>query len=176
MRNASAILLVVLLTAALVLELLLYDLYRNTDGALLFSREKVAQLAWRNTQLSDELREAMKRPEELEHELTKKEHALSACESTNSMLQKELTRERQVIAHLRGEIESKDASLNKLWEGLKEDQSRIRYLEEEIAHSHNEIEGLQEELSLLKGKAALAKSKADRVKITPEPLISDLKQ
>lgn len=176
MRNVSSILLTVLLAAALIVELLLYDLYRDTSKALLFSQEKAAQLNERVNQLSAELREAAQRPEELEREITQKDGALSECEATNRTCQKDLLRERQINAHLSSEIATKDASLNELWESLKEDQSRIRFLEEEVANSHHEIEGLQQELSSLKGKKAMAEKKVGQLKTTYESLISDLKQ
>jgi chemotaxis protein MotB len=176
MRNVSSILLTVLLAAALILELLLYDLYRDTNEALLLSQEKVVQLNERASQLSAELREAAQRPEELEREITEKDRLLSECEGTNRTCQKDLLRERQINEHLSSEITSKDASLNELWENLKEDQSRIRFLEEEVANSHHEIEGLQEELSSLKGKKAMAERKVGQLKTTYESLISELKE
>lgn len=176
MRNVSPILLTVLLAAALILELLLYDLYRDTNEALLLSQERVVQLNERASQLSAELREAAQRPEELEREITQKDRILSKCKETNRACQKDLLREQQINAHLRNEIVSKDASLNELWESLKEDQSRIRFLEEEVANSHSEIEGLQGELSSLKGKKTMAERKVGQLKTAYESLISELKQ
>ena len=140
MRNVSPILLTVLLAAALILELLLYDLYRDTNQALLLSQEKVVQLNERVSQLSAELREAAQRPDELEREITQKDRILSECEGTKRTCQKDLLMERQINAHLSSEIASKDASLNELWENLKEGQSRIRFLEEE----NQRLKALQE--------------------------------
>ncbi len=176
MRNVSPILLTVLLAAALILELLLYDLYRDTKKALLLSQKEVAQLSERASQLSEKLREASQRPEELEREITQKDRTLSECEGTNRTCQKDLLRERQINAHLSDEIASKDATLNELWENLKGDQSRIRFLEEEVTNSHHEIEGLQGELSSLKGERAMAERKAGQLKTAYESLISGLKQ
>ncbi|MBW2077478.1 MAG: hypothetical protein DRG87_12080 [Deltaproteobacteria bacterium] len=173
MRNVSPMLLTILLAAALILELLLYDLYRNTNKELLLSQDKVVQLNERVSQLSAKNRESA---EELERKITEKDRALSECEKTNRTCEKDLLKEQQINTHLRNEIASKDASLNELWENLKEDQSRIRFLEEEVANSQNEIEGLQEELSSFKEKKTMAEKKVGRLKTTYESLISELKQ
>jgi chemotaxis protein MotB len=186
MRNVSSILLTVLLTVALVLGLLLYILCRDTGEALLLSQEKVAQLNRRVNMLSEELRKAAQQSEEaeraqgriskLEQEVAQKTRSLSKCNDINSTLREGLLREGQINVHLSSEIASKDASLNELWKSLKDDQSRIRFLEEEVAKSHSDIEKLQEELSSLKGKKTMAERQVHQLKTAYESLISDLKQ
>jgi chemotaxis protein MotB len=193
MRNIAMIVLSAVLAIALIFGLLFYYQYRDTKGALLKSEKEVAYLNDRVAHLEQEIfalhdqirknAETLKefegtqsRISGLEHAITIKDRALSECKDKSRTAQKELEREREINAHLKTELASKDASLMELWESLKDDQSRIRYLEEEIARRHDEIEDLGEKLSALKEKKTLAETKIDQLKSTYEGLIKDFEQ
>ena len=193
MRNIATIVLSVVLAIALISGLILYHQYGDKKNALLKSEKEVADLNDRVAQLEQEisvlhdqirtnaetLKEfegAQSRISGLEHEVTIEDRALSECKDMNRTAQKDLEREREINTHLKTELASKDASLIELWESLKDDQSRIQYLEEEVARRHDEIEGLEEKLSALKEKKTLAETKIDQLKSTYEGLIKDFEQ
>ena len=63
-----------------------------------------------------------------------------------------------------------------LQERLQGSQSHIRYLEEEVAKGHNEIQELQSQFINLKGQKVLSETKKGQLKSTYEALITDLKK
>ena len=193
MRNIATIVLSAVLVIALISGLLVYHQYRDTKDALLKSEKEVDDLndmvahlkqeifvlhdqIRKNAEILKEFEGTQSRISGLEHEVTIKDRALSECKDMSRTAQKELEREREINAHLKTELASKNASLMELWESLKDDQSRIQYLEEEIARRHDEIEGLEGKLSALKEKKTLAETKIDQLKSTYEDLIKDFEQ
>ena len=74
------------------------------------------------------------------------------------------------------ERKTKDAVLTDLQERLQGSQSHTRYLEEEVAKGHNEIQELQTQFINLKGQKALAEIKKGQLKSTYEALITDLEK
>jgi len=83
------------------------------------------------------------------------------------------TRE-ELISDLNKQIENQELTLKEFQERLQEAQSRILYLEEEIAGGQNKIEGLDRKLLALKGEKALAETKIGQLKSTYEELVCDL--
>ena len=224
MRIIAIIVLSVLLAAAGISGLILYQKHLETKDSLLISKknlselnEKVTQLNKEASALQDQIRTnakqlmgskgSEKRILELENAIKMKDQRLSELsalqdqirthtkqlmelESANediSKLENAIKMKDQRLSELKKNIHTlgrnlqeerkvKDAVLTDLQEMLQDSQSHIRYLEEEVAKGHKEIQGLQSQLINLKGQKALAETKKGQLKSTYEALITDLKK
>lgn len=228
MRNIAIIVLSVVLAAAIISGLILYQRHLDTKASLLISEknlselnEKVAQLNQETSALQDqirtnakqlmELKSSKKRISELENEITMKDQRLSELKDENKKglmelksakesiaklenaiklkdqrvsefkemlhtLRRNLQEERKTNEALSAELSSKDSMVTELQERLQGSQSNIRYLEEEVAKGHKEIQELQSQFINLKGQKALAETRKGQLKSTYEALITDLKK
>jgi len=183
MRNIAIIVLSVALAAAIISGLILYQRHLDTKNSLLISKkslselnEKVTQLNQETSALQDQIRKNAKQLMELKSAkeyISKLENAIKLKDQRLSELKENIhTLERS----LQEERKAKDATLTDLQERLQGSQSHIRYLEEEVAKGHNEIQELQNQFINLKGQKALAETKKGKLKSTYEALISDLKK
>lgn len=183
MRNITIIVLSVALAAAIISGLILYQRHLDTKNSLLISEkslselnEKVTQLNKETSALQDQIRTNAKQLMELKSAkeyISKLENAIKLKDQRLSELKESIhTLERG----LEEERKAKDATLTDLQERLQGSQSHIRYLEEEVAKGHNEIQELQNQFINLKGQKALAETKKGKLKSTYEALISDLKK
>jgi len=173
----------VALAAAIISGLILYQRHLDTKNSLLISKkslselnEKVTQLNQETSALQDQIRKNAKQLMELKSAkeyISKLENAIKLKDQRLSELKENIhTLERS----LQEERKAKDATLTDLQERLQGSQSHIRYLEEEVAKGHNEIQELQNQFINLKGQKALAETKKGKLKSTYEALISDLKK
>jgi len=235
MRNIAIIVLSMVLAAAIVSGLILYQRHLDTKDALLISEkslsdlnEKITQLNQETSALQDQIRKNAKeltelestqghisklentikmkdqRLSELKEKITQlnkeisslqdqarknakqlmelksaKEH-ISELENTIKMKDQRLSELKENIHTLERNLEeerkAKDATLTDLQERLQGSQSHIRYLEEEVAKGHNEIQELQSQFINLKGQKVLSETKKGQLKSTYEALISDLEK
>jgi len=218
MRNITIIVLSVVLAAAIISGLILYQRHLDTKASLLISKkglselnEKVAQLNQETSALQDQIRTNAKQLMELksakeyisklENAIKMKDQRLSELKDENKKGLMELKSAKESIAKLENAIKmkdqrlselkesihtlerdleeerkTKDATLTDLQERIQGSQSHIRYLEEEVAKGHNEIQGLQSQLINLKGQKTLAETKKGQLKSTYEALITDLEK
>jgi flagellar motor protein MotB len=113
---------------------------------------------------------------ELENTVNLQKLAISRYEDTIGTVRKELKRERKTTESLKAELASKDTLFNELQEQFQGAQSRIRFLEGEVAGSRKELKDLKERLYTLTGKKALVETEVEQMKSTYESLIADLKE
>jgi len=183
MRNIATIVLSVVLAAAIISGLILYQRHLDTKDSLLICKknlsdlnEKVTQLNQETSALQDQIRKNAKQLMELKNakeHISKLEDAIKIKDQRFSEFKEKMhTLERT----LQEESGAKDAILTGLQEKLQVSQSHIRYLEGKVAKGHNEIQALQRQLIDLKGQKALAETKKGQLKSTYEALISDLKK
>jgi len=183
MRNITIIVLSVVLAAAIIAGLILYQRHLDTKASLLISKkglselnEKVAQLNQETSSLQDQIRTNAKQVMELKsakESIAKLENAIKLKDQRLSELKESIhTLER----NLEEERKAKDATLTDLHERLQGSQSHIRYLEEEVAKGHNEIQELQSQFINLKGQKVLSETNKGQLKSTYEALIADLKK
>ena len=158
MKNIAIIVLSVVLAAAIISGLILYQRHLDTKSSLLISKkglselnEKVAQLNQETSALQDQIR-------------------------TNAKQLMELKSAQESIATLENTIKTKDQRLSQFKERIQDSQSHIRYLEEEVAKVHDEIQELQSQFINLKGQKVLSETKKGQLKSTYEALITDLKK
>jgi len=193
MKNIAIIVLSVLLAAALVFGFILYKMHLDTKDSLLISEkslselnEKVSRLNQEISKFQDQVRKNAERLKELEaaqvliskleKAITMKDQIISEFEKTTRTLEQGLEKEKKANENLKAELASRDAVVTELQERLKDAQSRILYLKEEIARDENEIKGLEGKLLSLKGEKSLAEMKMGQLKSTYEALYSDLKR
>jgi chemotaxis protein MotB len=183
MRNITIIVLSVVLAAAIISGLILYQRHLDTKASLLISKkslselnEKVAQLNQETSALHNQIRTNAKQLMELKSA----EESIAKLENTITMKDQGLSQFKEKIHTLERDLEeerrAKDAILTDLQERLQGSQSHIRYLEEEVAKGHNEIQELQRQLIDLKGQKVLSETKKVQLKSTYEALITDLKK
>jgi len=183
MRNITIIVLSVVLAAAIISGLILYQRHLDTKASLLISKkslselnEKVAQLNQETSALQDQIRINAKQVMELKSA----KESIAKLENTIKMKDQRLSELKENIHTLERDLEeerrSKDAILTDLQERLQGSQSHIRYLEEEVAKGHNEIQELQSQLIDLTGQKVLSETKKGQLKSTYEALIADLKR
>jgi len=192
MRNTSIAILSVVLAAAIVAVIVLYQRYRNTQDTLLVNEEKVAELnetvrllrketsglhdkLTKSTERLRELEGMKARITELQRAIAEKEHLLPQFEQALSTLKRDLEEERETNASLEVELASRDASLAELQANLEGLQSYIWYLEEGIAQGHTEVEGLNRELTALERDKATLEDKLNQLRSTYEALVSELR-
>jgi chemotaxis protein MotB len=183
MRNITIIVLSVVLAAAIISGLILYQRHLDTKASLLISKkslselnEKVAQLNQETSALHNQIRTNAKQLMELKSA----EESIAKLENTITMKDQGLSQFKEKIHTLERDLEeerrAKDAILTDLQERLQGSQSHIRYLEEEVAKGHNEIQELQRQLIDLKGQKVLSETKKVQLKSTYEALITDLEK
>jgi chemotaxis protein MotB len=183
MRNITIIVLSVVLAAAIISGLILYQRHLDTKASLLISKkslselhEKVAQLNQETSALQDQIRTNAKQLMELKSA----KESIATLENTIKMKDQRLSELKENIHTLERDLEeerrAKDAILTDLQERLQGSQSHIRYLEEEVAKGHDEIQELQGQLINLKGQRVLSETKKGQLKSTYEALIADLKK
>jgi chemotaxis protein MotB len=183
MKNITIIILSVVLAAAIISGLILYQRHLDTKASLLISKkslselhEKVAQLKQETSVLHNQIRINAKQLMELKSA----KESIAKLENTIKMKDQRLSQFKEKIQTLEQDLEeerrSKDAILTDFQERLQGSQSHIRYLEEEVAKGHNEIQELQGQFINLKGQKALAETKKGQLKSTYEALITDLKK
>ncbi|MCG2775501.1 MAG: OmpA family protein [Desulfobacterales bacterium] len=122
------------------------------------------------------LKSANERISELENTISVKNQRLSSFEEELNNLEKQLEEEKKVKAALETELTYRDAATTELQEKLKSSQSRILFLEDEIAKGKGEIERLQLKLSNITGEKDITEIKIAQLKTTYENLVSDLKK
>ena len=183
MRNITIIVLSVVLAAAIISGLILYQSHLDTKASLLISKkglselnEKVAQLNQETSALQDQIRTNAKQLMELKSA----KESIAKLENTIKMKDQMLSELKENIHTLERDLEeerkTKDAVLTDLQERLQGSQSHIRYLEEEVAKGHNEIHELQSQFINLKGQKVLSETKKVQLKSTYKALITDLKK
>jgi chemotaxis protein MotB len=111
-----------------------------------------------------ELKSANERVSELENTVNVKDQGLSAFKEKFYDLEKQYEEEKKAKAALETELSYRDATTIELQEKLRSSQSRILYLEGEIAKGKGEIEEIQRQLSDLETEKAIAVSKMDQLK------------
>ena len=111
-----------------------------------------------------ELNNANERISELESASNNKDQKLAEFEEKLQNLEKQLEEEKKAKAALETELSYRDATTTELKEKLKSSQSRILYLEGEIAKGKGENEEIQRQLSDLETEKAIAVSKMDQLK------------
>ena len=181
MKNIVTIVLSLVLAAAIIFGLVLYGKYTDTKDALLISEEKLSELDEKVIQLDQEtsalhdqiekdaehfseLKNAKVRVVELENAISLKDKVLSEFEEKLRNLEKQFERGKIANEAFRAELSSKDALAKGLQENFDTSQSRILYLEYEIAKGKDKIEELQGQLSDLEGEKALAETKMGQLK------------
>jgi chemotaxis protein MotB len=183
MRNITIIVLSVVLAAAIIFGLILYQRHLDTKASLLISKkslselnEKVAQLNQETSALHNQIRTNTKQSMELKSA----KESIATLENTIKMKDQRLSQFKEKIHTLERDLEeerkAKDAILTDLQERLQGSQSHIRYLEEEVAQVHDEIQEFQGQLINLKGQKVLSETKEVELKSTYEALITDLKK
>jgi len=191
MKNIFTIVLSLVLAAAIIFGLVLYGKYADTKDALLISKEKLSELnekiiqldqetsalndqIEKNTERFKELENAKERAVELENAINVKNQGLLSFEEKLHDLGKQFEEEKKAKATLETELSYRDATTAELQEKLKGSQSRILYLEGEIAKGKGEIEEIQRQLSELRGENALAVSKMAQLKSSYDVNIIEL--
>jgi len=105
-----------------------------------------------------------------------KDQRLSESEETLRTLESDFEQEKKTKDALKTELASKEAMVTELQERVKDIESNILHLEEEVARYQDETKGLEGNLLALKGEKATTEAKIGQLKSTYEDLISDLKQ
>ena len=93
-----------------------------------------------------------------------KNQGLLSFEERLQDLGRQLEAEKEAKAALETELAYRDETTTELQEKLKNSQSRILYLEGEIAKGKGEIEEVQHQLSDIETEKAMAVSKLDQLK------------
>lgn len=183
MRNIAIIVLSVVLAAAIISGLILYQKHLDTKDALLINEKNLSDLNEKVTQLNQEtsaLQDQIHKNAKKLMELKSAKESISKLESAIKMKDQRLSEFKGMLHTLERDLEeekkTKDTMVAELQERLQGSQSHIRYLEEEVAKGHNEIQEIQRQLLDLKGQKALAETKKGQLKSTYEALISDLKK
>ena len=204
MRNIAIVVLSVVSAAAIIFGSVLYKKQLDARDALLVSEKsvsdlnkKVAQLTKKASTLQDQIRNKNKQLVKLGNTLKVKDQRLVELPALQDKIRnknKQLVKlediikaKDQMISELKEDIytleknlqeerKAKDAIFTDLQERLQGSQSHTRYLEEEVAKGHNEIQELQNQLIDLKGQKALAETDKGQLKSTYESLITDLKK
>jgi len=183
MRNIAIIVLSVVLAAAIISGLILYQKHLDTKDALLINEKSLSDLNEKVTQLNQEtsaLQDQIHKNAKKLMELKSAKESISKLESAIKMKDQRLSEFKGMLHTLERDLEeekeTKDAMVAELQERLQGSQSHIRYLEEEVAKGHNEIQEIQRQLLDLKGQKALVETKKGQLKSTYEALISDLKK
>jgi chemotaxis protein MotB len=174
MKNIVIIVLSVVLAAAIIFGLILYQRHLDTKASLLISKKALSELNEKVTQLNQEA-------SALHNQIQKSaQESIATLENTIKMKDQRLSQFKEKIHTLEQglaeEKKSKDAILTDFQERLEGSQSHIRYLEEDTAKLHDEIQGLHSQLINLKGQKVLSEIKKGQLKSTYEALISDLKK
>ncbi|MBE9571018.1 MAG: hypothetical protein IMF11_10345, partial [Proteobacteria bacterium] len=181
MKNIVTIVLSLVLAAAIIFGLVLYGKYADTKDALLISEEKLSELnekviqldqetsalndqIEKNTERFKELENAKERAVELENTIKVKNQGLLSFEERLHDLGRQLEEEKKAKAAIETELSYRDATTTELQEKLESSQSRILYLEGEIAEGKGEIEEIQHQLSDIETEKAIAVSKLDQLK------------
>ena len=186
MRTIAIVVLSVILAAALVSGIVLYQRHRDTRDDLLMSERraadlevKVSQLNRKTSALHDRLKESFEQIQGLERAQTRiseLEQAIAEKEKTILTLQKDLEQEGNANEHLTSELASKETSLTELQEQLQGAHSHIHSLEGEVADTRKELRRLKAKLYTLTGEKALVETEMDQMKSIYESLIADLKE
>jgi len=122
-----------------------------------------------------ELESAKKCISELEATISVKNQGLLSFEERLRNLEKQYEEEKKAKAALETELSYRDATTTELQEKLKSSQSRILYLEGEIAKGKGEIEEIQRQLSDLETEKGIAVSKMGQLKSSYDANIMELK-
>jgi len=183
MRNITIIILSVALAAAIISGLILYQRHLDTKNSLLIREKSLSELNEKVTQLNQEtsaLHNQIRTNAKQLMELKSAKESIAKLENTIKMKDQRLSQFKEKIHTLEKDLEeerrAKEAILTDLQERLQGSQSHIRYLEEEVAKGHNEIQELQGQFINLRGEKALAETKKGQLKSTYEALITDLKK
>ena len=186
MRTIAIVVLSVILAAALVSGIVLYQRHRDTRDDLLMSERraadlevKVSQLNRKTSALHDRLKESFEQIQGLERAQTRiseLEQAIAEKEKTILTLQKDLEQEGNANEHLTSELASKETSLTELQEQLQGAHSHIHSLEGEVADTRKELRRLKAKLYTLTGEKALVETEMDQMKSIYKSLIADLKE
>jgi len=174
MRNIAIIILSVVLAAAIISGLILYQRHLDTKASLIKSEkslvdlnEKVAQLNKEISALHNQIQKSVQESiDTLENTIKNKNKRLSQLKEKIHTLAQGLEKEKK----------AKDKILTDFQERLQGSQSRIHYLEADATKAHNEIEELQRQLIDLKGQKVLSEADNVKIKSTYESLITDLKR
>jgi len=124
---------------------------------------------------SMELKSANERISELENTINVKNQRVSSFKEELQNLEKQLEEEKKAKATLETELSYRDAATTELQEKLEDSQSRIIFLGDLINKGKSEIEGLQHQLSELRGENALALAKMGQLKSSYDANITELK-
>jgi len=186
MRTIAIVVLSVILAAALVSGIVLYQRHRDTRDDLLMSERraadlevKVSQLNRKTSTLHDRLKEGSERIQRLERAQTRiseLEQAIAEKEKTILTLQKDLEQKGNANEHLTSELASKETSLTELQEQLQGAHSHIHFLEGEVTDTRKELRDLKARLYTFTGEKILVETKMDQMKSIYESLIADLKE
>ncbi|UCF84462.1 MAG: OmpA family protein [Desulfobacteraceae bacterium] len=191
MKNIATIVLSLVLAAAIISGLILYGKYSDTKDGLLNSEQKLSESTEKVTQLNQEiaalndkikentehlreLQNAKERAVELENAISMKDQGLSVFKEKLQNLTKQFDEEKKTNEALRTELSSRDTLAKELREKLVSAQSRITYLEEEMAKGNNVMQGLQRHLSDLKAVKATADTQMEQLKSTYDANLKDL--
>ena len=164
MKNIATIVLSLVLAAAIIFGLILYGKYSDTKDSLVMSEkklsesnDKIGQLNQeistlqdqieKNTEQLGELKNAKNRALELESTISMKDKGLSVFEEKLQDLEKQIGEEKRTKAALETELSARISVEKELQEKLKSSQSRITYLENEIAKGKDAMKGLQHQFS-----------------------------
>jgi len=174
MRNIAIIILSVVLAAAIIAGLILYQRHLDTRASLLISKKSLSELNEKVAQLNQ-------KASALHNQIQKSaQESIAILENTIKIKDQRLSQFKEKIHTLERDLEegrkAKDAILTELQERLQGSQSHIRYLEEEVAKVHDEIQELQRQLIDLKGQKVLSETNKVQLKSTYEALITDLEK
>jgi len=192
MKKNAIIVLSLVLAAAIISGLILYGKYADTKEAFLNSEKKLAESnkkvtqfnqeisklhdqIEKNVELLRELKSAKGRISELENTISVKNQGLLSFEEKLHNLGKQFEEEKKTKAALEAELSYRDTATTELQEKLKSSQSRILYLDGEIAKGKGEIKEIQHQLSELRGENALALTKMGQLKSSYDVNIMELK-
>jgi len=121
-----------------------------------------------------ELETAKEKISGLNRMLHARDQTITQLEERLTILESDAEKEKGVLHGLRQELSSKNARVASLERERKGNQSLIAFLEEETIKDRKEIQGLQDQLSELRGDKEIAASEIGRMKTTYDKLIADL--
>ena len=193
MKNIATIVLSLVLAAAIIFGLILYGKYSDTKDSLVMSEkklsesnDKIGQLNQeistlqdqieKNTEQLGELKNAKNRALELESTISMKDKGLSVFEEKLQDLEKQIGEEKRTKAALETELSARISVEKELQEKLKSSQSRITYLENEIAKGKDAMKGLQHQFSEFRREKAFTETKMGQLKSSYDANLVELKR
>jgi chemotaxis protein MotB len=163
MRTIAIVILSVVLAAAVVSGLILYQRYHDAQAALQLSEKRVAELSAKLGQVSEEtatlrdqvteLEGARTRVSELEHAINQKDHAFSELNKAVHTLTRDLEKERKITEQVTSQLTTRNTMVTELEDHVQGLHSTIRSLKEEVARSQRELEELQKRFRDVQSRA-----------------------